>query len=200
VQLLRRLRSSGDGMRLRTFHDRLRELHAGILAMGQGTHERQVIEAQPEAPGHDLVLRSSGEETMTKPEDFTPTVLAPGFGVVMVATETCAACMRTMIRTGTGAGFPAFWRAGRVEQMKRAGWAERAYATNASDKPLCKDCAPTAGAFRCALCKQERHGVAEDSYGDPAEHLCTPCYETVPAKVWDEKDRELQKAHRYDFE
>ena len=137
---------------------------------------------------------------MSKPEDFTPTVLAPGYGIVMVATETCAACMRTMIRTGSGADFPAFWRAGRKAQMERAGWGERAYVTDANDKPLCKNCAPKAGAFRCALCKQDRHGDAEESYGDPAEHLCTPCYETVPAKVWFEKDRELQTAHRYDFE
>jgi hypothetical protein len=52
-------------MRLRTIDDRVCRLHAGVLALGQGTHERQVIEAQPEASGHDLVLRSRGEEAMT---------------------------------------------------------------------------------------------------------------------------------------
>ena len=135
-----------------------------------------------------------------KPEDFTPALLTPGFGIVLVATSTCSNCKRTMMRTGKGADFPAFWRAGRRAQMQRANWGEVAYETSSSNLALCTDCVPAAAAFKCALCERDRCGAAERSYGYPAEHLCTTCYETVPAKVWHDKDSELEDKHRYDFE
>jgi hypothetical protein len=67
---------------------------------------------------------------------------------------------------------------------------------------VCAPCAEAGGAtFECALCHVQRtFDLEHDSWGDPAERLCEPCYETVPAKVWTEKTADLHEAHRYDFE
>jgi hypothetical protein len=133
-------------------------------------------------------------------ETFTPYVLTPGFGVVMVEVAICTKCERQTLTIENGWKCPPYYKAARAAQMKRAGWVDRAYATTAEGAVLCVECAPVAAAFKCALCQKQRHGKPQDSYGDPAEHLCTPCFETVPAKVWAEKTDELYKEHRYDFE
>lgn len=133
-------------------------------------------------------------------ETFVPYVLAPGFGVVMVELNICTRCERQTLAIENGWKTPAYYKAARVAQMKRAGWVDRAYATTADEGTLCVECAPVAAAFKCSLCEKERHGKPEESYGDPPEFLCTPCFETVPAKVWHEKSEALREAHRYDFE
>jgi hypothetical protein len=38
----------------------------------------------------------------------------------------------------------------------------------------------------------------EEQFGDPAEYLCKPCYETVPASVWDAAKERLRRSHQYD--
>lgn len=131
---------------------------------------------------------------------FVPQILEEGYGIVLVQVGRCANCQKTTIAAGSAREFPAFWLAGRKEQLRRADWREKSVVTNANGEPLCVDCAPTAGAFRCALCEQDRKGDPQESFGDPPEHLCTPCYETVPAKTWDETARRLREEHRYDFE
>ncbi len=135
----------------------------------------------------------------SKAASFVPQLLEEGYGIVLVAVSTCAKCSRTMIATGKGYDFPAFWKAGRTEQLRRADWREKAFVTNADGGALCKECAETDGAFRCELCKQVRQGEPEDLFGDPAEYLCTPCFETVPAKTWAEAVSRLMDAHQYDF-
>ena len=136
---------------------------------------------------------------MSKPEDFVPTVLAPGYGVVLVAVEECAKCSRTMIATGLGRDFPAFWKAGRIEQIKRADWREKSYVSDADGGALCSECATMYGAFRCDLCTQIRRGKPEETFGDGG-YLCVPCFETVPAKTWAEAAKRLDDEHRYDFD
>jgi hypothetical protein len=135
-----------------------------------------------------------------KAKHFVPSVIEEGYGIVCVAIGQCSNCERPTIATGSGAAFPAFWQAGRAEQLKRADWKEASWSKTAKGLPLCKECAPKAAAFTCALCKQARTGEPEESFGDPAEYLCAPCYETVPAKVWDAKSKELSDKHQYDFE
>lgn len=52
----------------------------------------------------------------------------------------------------------------------------------------------------CALCNKLRKGKPQEAIGDPPEFMCTPCYETVPAKIWIAKRDALWEEHRYDFE
>ncbi len=119
---------------------------------------------------------------------------------MVVETEPCGVCRRPTL-LGEGAGvFPAWYKVSRDMQLLRAGWRDQSKATTADGKTLCTECAATHARFFCALCNTERSGEPQESYGDPAEHLCVPCYETVPAKAWREKGNELERAHRYDFE
>ena len=86
-------------------------------------------------------------------------------------------------------------------QLKRAGWGKMSSIT-VDDIYICEECANAGKAdFLCALCKERKpSNKEEESYGDPPESLCSDCYETVPAKVWEEKKDELYTEHRYDFE
>ena len=55
--------------------------------------------------------------------------------------------------------------------------------------------------FLCALCNERKStDKIQESIGDAPEFLCKDCYDTVSAKIWDDKLDELQEAHRYDYE
>ena len=90
----------------------------------------------------------------------------------------------------------------RLEQvLDRAGW--RLESDSEFDNHhICAQCASEGkGGFTCALCGQVRSSDQEKkSFGDPAEFLCVVCYETQPAKVWQQKVDELYEEHRCDFE
>jgi len=135
----------------------------------------------------------------SKAASFVPQVLEEGYGVVLVKIGRCANCHKVTIATGKGYDFPAFWKAGRREQLQRADWREKSFVTNASGQTLCVDCGKTGGAFRCEICKQERKGEPEESFGDPPDYLCKPCFETVPARVWADAVKRLEEEHRWDF-
>jgi hypothetical protein len=76
------------------------------------------------------------------------------------------------------------------------------YHSERDGKILCEECAAAGkGAFTCALCGESRSlSLEQESFGYPAESLCTPCFETTPAKIWCEKVDKLTEDHRYDFE
>lgn len=97
--------------------------------------------------------------------------------------------------------FPNYVRINQEAQMKAAGITFQS-SVKVDDEPICKECAEAGKAdFLCAMCEQRKPtSKINESYGDPAEYLCKDCYETVPAKVWDEKLDQLSEAHRYDFD
>ena len=87
-------------------------------------------------------------------------------------------------------------------QVKRADWVIESNAETRQGEPVCIGCRD-AGlmTFDCALCKTERPTTEiQKSFGFPAEHLCTPCFTSVPAERWHAKTEALEEAHRYDFE
>lgn len=51
--------------------------------------------------------------------------------------------------------------------------------------------------FTCAICKQKRSSdqIQEEHEGEIA---CTVCYETLPAKEWDQHINRVYESHRYD--
>jgi len=55
--------------------------------------------------------------------------------------------------------------------------------------------------FVCTLCNERRTSdQVQERFGDPPEFLCKICYSSVSALKWDQKNKELNEAHRYDFE
>ena len=67
---------------------------------------------------------------------------------------------------------------------------------------ICDECVKAGKAdFLCALCNTRKStDKIQESIGDPPEHLCKDCYNTVTAKVWEKKYTELLKSHTYDYE
>ena len=143
---------------------------------------------------------------MAEIENYTPEVIKSDscfYGLVLVELEKCPLCHKYMIDIiGVKYGLFPKWRRITIEkQIERAGWAQRS-SVKVDDKNICNECVKAGKAdFLCALCKQRKPtNKIKDSFGDPAEFLCTDCYETVPAKVWDEKTSKLREKHRYDYE
>jgi hypothetical protein len=136
-------------------------------------------------------------------DDYTPSKVDQYY-LFALQLDRCGHCtMAMMPRKADFAGiFPGYYRIRIEEQMKRA---SIQWATNERDKNddrLCEVCAVAANIqITCALCKQDRpRADIQESFGDPPEYLCKPCYTTVPANVWELKSDKLRESHRYDFE
>lgn len=155
-------------------------------------------------------LLSSGEpisesKTMNKgdyeryiPEQFDDTHFK-----VLIETDKCCSCgchVVSQLERGWGDPFPASYTARFSAQIARAGI--RIIASRPNSEALCVECSKSGKSnFQCALCNQTRTtDMKHESFGDPSEYLCEPCYEVTPAKVWDAKVKELEESHRYDFE
>jgi len=136
-------------------------------------------------------------------ENYTPKIHENGRYVEMlIETKKCKCCEKIMVaKLGYYSIFPKYMRINQEAQMKAAGFV---YSTSilVDDEPICLECEQSGKAdFLCAMCDERKTtDKKQESFGDPAEFLCKDCYETKPAKVWDEKVDELQDAHRYDFE
>lgn len=124
-----------------------------------------------------------------------------GYARVLIEVCKCPGCSKWMVkkpRTGPEP-FPPYFRLQLPVQLERAGILFISQSTDENDNPICTECeAAGKGGFRCALCKQVKT-KAEETFGYPAESLCTDCYETTPAKVWDEKCDQLRNDHQWDF-
>lgn len=150
---------------------------------------------------------SSPISTFIDLSKFKPTVLASHHGptgLMLVALDECPICHKYMVHApaGTRKLFPPHYTGcGFEEQLKRADWVV-ASAVKVDDHLICAPCAGQGKAtFFCYLCQTTKptSEICED-FGDPAEFLCKQCYETVPAKRWNEATQRLRELHRYDFE
>lgn len=128
-------------------------------------------------------------------EYHTPTFLGDRLALFAVELSTCKFCNVKMIQDCRGP-FPG-WRGNDLKaQAKRAGIAIQ---DSTWDK-ACKPCiAQDKVIFECDLCEQQKPSSKhQNTIGDPGSHLCKDCYETVSAKVWEEKEDQLMDKHRYD--
>jgi len=120
--------------------------------------------------------------------------------MVVEATK-CHLCKKIMLPKTNRGVFPNYMHMNQEAQMKRAGFV---YSTNTEvdGKPICIECKDAGKVdILCAMCKERKPCDKEkDSFGYPPEYLCVDCYETVPAKKWDDKVDDLNASHRYDFE
>jgi len=139
-------------------------------------------------------------------KSYTAQVDDDGFALVRLKLRKCATCGKRMASMGVHYDEPP-WLVDRVSsQLNRAGVVEMSgdYVQSENDGParICVECSNAGrGVAVCYICKERRQqDEMKDSYGDPPEHLCKPCFATVPAKEWEAAVDHLSETHRYDFD
>ncbi len=127
--------------------------------------------------------------------EHTPTRLKSIYWLFALEVGQCASCKRPMMPI-LKQGFPSRLDYRQENQMEAAGIVEQSYSTVNGDK-ICKICESEGKAsFTCDFCGIVR---SSDMLHDSYPHVCTICYETLPKKVWDEKEREFEESHKYDY-
>lgn len=124
---------------------------------------------------------------------------------MLVEGKYCRTCGKVMIREGaavmSGGSFPNYGKLSIKEQAKNAGL-EFMSGVKVDNQEICITCKESGKAdFLCRLCNARKSSdKVKETFGDPPEYLCEDCYETVPAKQWDEIVETLRDEHEYDFE
>jgi hypothetical protein len=97
--------------------------------------------------------------------------------------------------------FPVYFAENQEAQMRARGVVFRS-ASVKDNEPICVECeAKGIASFICSICGERRSSKEiQESFGDPAEHLCKVCYSSVSAEVWEKKVKELWEAHRWENE
>jgi len=139
-----------------------------------------------------------------KTEEYVPKIIKNDNWVyleMVIEATKCHCCEKIMLPRAKRGIFPNYMHINQDAQMKRAGFVYSTF-TEVDGKPICIEC-KEAGKIDilCAMCNERKPSNKEqESFGYPPEYLCKDCYETVPAKQWNEKADELNNNHRYDFE
>lgn len=140
-------------------------------------------------------------------ETFVPKVIHNGYAIMLVRVMECATCGKLMVNKPKSREdleqniFPAYISVSFENQLKRANWVQQSSA-KVDGRYVCMECVVAGRVeFLCALCKDRKSSDKEQaSFGDPPEFLCSDCFTTVTAQIWDQKVDELEKRHRWDFE
>ena len=131
---------------------------------------------------------------------FTPQKVGGHF-VFRVRTERCGQCEKQMIckPESSNRTFPDYYKDNLEAQAKRA-WLVINSANEFNGRFICECCVKSGSVnFTCELCHEtKKTNEIEESFGASEHHLCKKCYETVPAKYWDEKVEELNDDHKWD--
>ena len=136
-------------------------------------------------------------------DNYIPEVVEKKYIKVLLELERCSVCDCLMMDvTGLKKVSPKYYKLELVKQLEKAKIQKRSSVYIGSDSWLCEKCAAEDKArFKCALCRQDKKSSEiKQSFGYQPEYLCTSCYATAPAKIWDEKVTQLREAHRWDFE
>lgn len=123
---------------------------------------------------------------------------------VLLKTMLCGICKTPML-PDMHKFFPIDRWNNQKEQMIRGGIKEQSSVHDCNGKPICIDCKESGKIeFTCRMCEQKKpSSKIQESFGyseGDIDYLCTDCYETCPAKIWDEKVEELNSEHKYDYE
>ena len=134
---------------------------------------------------------------------YTPKVVEDGYALFAAKITECSICHKLMVKRlkfPNSSFFPMWRNNDQDAQMTRAGFV---YISDikVDDNYICVECKQQGKAdFKCELCDERKPtSKIQESFGNPSVFLCRDCYETVPAKIWDEKCDELEEEHRYDF-
>lgn len=136
-------------------------------------------------------------------EKYKPNILEDGkYAEMLIEIKKCKICGAFMVKDlGHHSIFPKYFKINQEAQMKESGLE---YSSNVmvDEELICKKCEKEGKAtFECVLCGERKHtDKIQESIGYPAEFLCKDCYETKPAKTWDEELSRLYEIHKYDNE
>jgi len=116
-------------------------------------------------------------------------------------TTKCPSCGKQMMGKARRGIFPLYVGKNQEAQMKERGVVFSSDAMIDGDY-ICIECKEAGKAsITCALCGEKKpSNKVGDSFGAPPEYLCTDCYDSVPAKQWDEKVDKLREVHRWDWD
>lgn len=141
-------------------------------------------------------------------ETYKPNIIREKSGHIyvemLVEAKECHLCKKVMIKEGCpltcGGSFPNYQNLDIKKQAENVGMTFISD-LEVDDKPICIECKEAGKAdFLCAICKERKlTDRVHKSFGlYNIDFLCEDCYETVPAKTWEEKEDQLYSAHRYD--
>jgi hypothetical protein len=174
------------------------EMFPDLMKMLTEFQQTMISELRPHTDHFEHAAQILGHKYNPAVEDFTPTILEPGYGIVVVGVEKCSHCHQPM----TNFSVPTYLRINKEAQLKRAGWkAKSSVESDVDGGSICQECADAGVAkFTCALCKQARpYADEQERYGDPAEYLCIHCFKTVTAHDWEKALGEIYERHKWDY-
>ncbi len=137
-------------------------------------------------------------------ENFVPERVSEKYVTFLVEYSKCHTCSKDMIirNKNNVLPFPAWYKIDIDAQMKKGGFVAQSgkRIDENEDQYICVNCAKNIKTyFLCSLCeKRKSTDRIEEGIGAPSEYLCKDCYETVSAKVWNEKLDLLEEDHKYD--
>ena len=137
-----------------------------------------------------------------KVEEYVPKIYGDRYVEMLLEGTKCFSCGKMMLRKPHNDNFPIYIHANQKSQMKRAGLVFISH-SKIEEHPICIECEKEGKAsFKCSLCNTEKpSNKLKESFGIIAtDYLCIDCYESVSAKVWEEKNEEFQEVHKYDYE
>ncbi len=135
-------------------------------------------------------------------DEYAPQPVGSRYFSVLIEAAPCRLCGKptATIPLHHVEPFPYYIGGNLQAQLKRAGVLPAKLSILQHRGPVCVPCSPKI-TFDCSLCKVAQPlPEQEDVFGDGTDALCKSCYAATPAKQWDELCRELEEAHRYDFE
>ncbi len=133
--------------------------------------------------------------------EYTPQKNDKGQYLFVLQHEICSKCGRDMVTPPKNNDVFPYWIGNNFKaQAERAELVIRS-STKVDDFYICCDCEKDGLAdFECQLCKKRKTtNKIQKSFGDPADFLCSDCYETVSAKVWDAAKDKLLEKHQHEF-
>jgi len=144
------------------------------------------------------------EDLLKENVKYTPKIIDGKYVLFAASTQKCGICEKLMIRRINNSNyfekdfFPGWVEMNQDAQMKRGGLVYVGN-TKTHNGLMCQGCEKDGkGEFRCELCfEMKPTNKIEERFGDPTDFLCTDCYESAPAKIWDEKVDELESEHQY---
>ena len=136
-------------------------------------------------------------------ENYTPKLHENGRYVeILLETNECPCCKKRMLKElPYDSNFPHYHKINQKSQMESIGLVSKSNVM-VDNTYICVECRDAGKVnFLCELCGERKASNKEKiSIGYPPVFLCSDCYETVSAKVWDNKIEELNNEHQYDFE
>lgn len=135
-------------------------------------------------------------------ESYVPEIIESNktlYAKMFIQLETCSCCKKPMMKEAPYGVFPNWLKLNQKEQAIKAD-IQIFHSTIGYDK-ICKKCVEDGiVTFECHLCNTKKPlNKIQKEIGSPSDYLCSDCYETIPAKMWDEKIEEMEENHKYDF-